>query len=267
MSPVIKARWLYMLSLLSLPALSSYGQQPAMKLVWSDEFNYTGLPDSTKWNYDVGGGGWGNHELEYYTRARPDNARVEHGHLVIEAKKERYKENDYTAARLVSKGKGDWLYGKMEIRAKLPKGTGTWPAIWTLASKDSMRWPADGEVDIMEHVGFNPGFIHASVHCAAYNHRIHTQKTDTLLVKDFAEQYHIYSMLWTPESISIAVDDTFYFRFANEHTGRAAWPFDQKMYLILNLAVGGDWGGSKGIAQDIWPQEMDVDYVRVYQAG
>ena len=247
---------------------SSFTRQPAapppLKLVWADEFNYTGLPDSTKWSYDMGGHGWGNHELEYYTSKRAENARVENGSLIIEARKEKWQNNDYTSARLVTKGKADWQYGKIEIKAKLPKGTGTWPAIWMLASKDSMKWPADGEIDIMEHVGFNQGYIHGSVHCTKYNHVIHTQKTDTVIVKDCSETFHVYSLEWTADSIKVAVDGNVFFRFASEHT-YDAWPFDNKMHLLLNLAVGGDWGGAKGIAQDIWPQRMEVDYVRVYQ--
>jgi len=236
-----------------------------LQLVWADEFNYNGLPDSTKWGYDVGGNGWGNHELEFYTSKRTENARVENGNLIIEARKEKWQNNDYTSARLVTKGKGDWQYGRMEIRARLPKGTGTWPAIWTLASKDSMSWPDDGEIDIMEHVGFHQGYIHGTIHCKKYNHVIHTQKTDTLFVKDCSEKFHVYALEWTADSIKIAVDDHVYFQFANEHNDYAAWPFDNKMHLLLNLAVGGDWGGTKGIAQDIWPQKMEVDYVRIYQ--
>ncbi|MFT3936131.1 MAG: glycoside hydrolase family 16 protein [Chitinophagaceae bacterium] len=252
--------------LIAVIALSFINREKkAMKLVWADEFNYTGLPDSSKWNYDEGGNGWGNHELEYYTSKRLENARVENGNLVIEARKEKWKNNDYTSARLISKGKGDWQYGRIEVRARLPKGIGTWPAIWTLASKDTFEWPDDGEIDIMEHVGFHQGYIHGSTHCKKYNHVIHTQKTDTIIVKDCSEKFHVYGLDWTADSIKISVDGKVYFSIANEHTGYDAWPFDNKMYLLLNLAVGGDWGGAKGIDQDIWPQRMEVDYVRVYQ--
>jgi beta-glucanase (GH16 family) len=128
--------------------------------VWSDEFNYDGLPDSTKWNYDVGGHGWGNNELQFYTQQRVENARVEHGNLIIEARKETWQGKNYTSARLVSKNKGDWQHGKIEVRAKLPSGRGTWPAIWMLASTTPLKWPDDGEIDIMEHVGFDQGVIH-----------------------------------------------------------------------------------------------------------
>ena len=247
-------------------SMSSFSKRApkALKLVWADEFNYTGLPDSTKWAYDVGGEGWGNHELEFYTNKREENARVENGNLIIEARKEKWQTNDYTSARLITKGKADWQYGKIEVRARLPKGLGTWPAIWTLASNEPMNWPDDGEIDIMEHVGFHQGYIHGSIHCKKYNHVIHTQKTDTIIVKDCSEKFHVYGLEWNADSMKISVDNKVFFRFANEHNYEA-WPFGNKMYLLLNVAVGGDWGGAKGIAQDIWPQRMEVDYVRVYQ--
>src|ERR1044071_3886031 len=135
------------------------------KLVSKDEFNYTGLPDSTKWNYDVGGNGWGNNELEFYTEKRSENARVENGNLVIEARKESWQGLNYTSARLLTKNKGDWQYGKIEVRARLPRGRGTWPAIWMLGSTTPLKWPDDGEIDIMEHVGFDQGVIHGTIHC------------------------------------------------------------------------------------------------------
>ena len=145
-------RLLFLIILYVLPDPSFHGQHPpSWQLVWNDEFNYSGLPDSTKWSYDMGGEGWGNHELEFYTGKRLENARVEDGNLIIEARKEKWKGNNYTSARLVSKGKGDWKYGRIEIRAKIPGGIGAWPAIWMLSSKDSMIWPNDGEIDIMEY--------------------------------------------------------------------------------------------------------------------
>ena len=237
----------------------------AWKLVWSDEFNYEGLPDATKWDYDVGGDGWGNNELEYYTKERKQNARVEKGNLIIEARKEDWEDKKYTSARLVTKGKADWKYGKIEVRAKLPKGIGGWPAIWMLGSATPLKWPDDGEIDIMEHVGYDPGVVHASVHCKKYNHVIHTQKTAVITVNDFADVFHVYALEWDADSISIFVDDKKYFSFANEHSSYDAWPFDQPMHLLLNIAVGGNWGGVKGVDDSIFPQQMLVDYVRVYQ--
>ena len=238
---------------------------PGWNLVWSDEFNQPGLPDSTKWTSEVGGSGWGNNELEYYTKDRPENARVENGNLVIEARKEPFQGMNYTSARLITKGKGDWQYGKIEVRAKLPKGRGTWPAIWMLGSTTPLVWPDDGEIDIMEHVGFHPGYIHASIHCKKYNHVIGTQKTDTVYVPDCSDAFHTYGMEWNSDSVRILIDGFDYFTFHNEHSGYLAWPFDNKMHLLLNIAVGGNWGGQQGVDDSIWPQRMEIDYVRVYQ--
>ena len=235
------------------------------KLVWSDDFSYSGLPDSTKWNYDVGGHGWGNNELQFYTKQRSENARVEKGYLIIEARKEPWEGKNYTSARLVTKGKGDWQYGKIEVSARLPKGLGTWPAIWMLASTAPFNWPDDGEIDIMEHVGYNQGFIHGSIHSKKYNHVIGTQKTDTIKVEDCSEKFHVYGVEWSKDSVKVSVDEKEFFKFANEHSGYDAWPFDNKMHLLLNIAVGGNWGGQKGVDENIWPQKMEIDYVRVYQ--
>lgn len=247
-------------------ALSGNAQKSnaGWKLVWSDEFNYKGLPDSTKWTYDVGGHGWGNNELEYYTRAKKENARVENGHLIIEARKEKTDTLKYTSARLLTKGKASWQYGKIEVRAKLPAGRGSWPAIWMLA-ENMKRWPDDGEIDIMEHVGFHQGYIHGSIHCKSYNHVIHTQKTDTIHVPDCSVAFHVYSCEWNNDIMKIAVDGKVYFSFANEHKGYDFWPFDNKMDLILNIAVGGNWGGQQGVDDRAFPMRMEVDYVRVYQ--
>ena len=241
------------------------GNTDKKTLVWSDEFNYTGLPDSSKWNYDTGGDGWGNNELEYYTANRAENARVENGNLVIEARKEDWDSSHYTSARLVTRGKAGWQYGRMEIRAKLPSGLGTWPAIWTLASTTPFNWPDDGEIDIMEHVGYDPGRIHGSIHCKQFNHVIGTQKTANIEIPDYSDSFHMYYLDWNKDSIKIGADNTTYFRFANDHAGYGSWPFDNKMYLILNIAVGGNWGGQKGLDTTIWPKQMLVDYVRVYQ--
>ncbi len=244
---------------------------PAYDLVWSDEFGYRGLPDSSKWGYDVGDGcpnlcGWGNSELQFYTEARRENARVENGILIIEARQERLASRDYTSARLVTRGKGDWLYGRFEIRAKLPSGRGTWPAIWMLPTDWAYGgWPASGEIDIMEHVGFAPDSIHGSVHTAAYNHARGTQRTNTIVVRDSERRFHVYAMEWTPDRIDFFVDDTWYHSFIKVGSASETWPFDKRFHLILNVAVGGMWGGMKGVDNDIWPQQMQIDYVRVFQ--
>ncbi|MBX3252538.1 MAG: glycoside hydrolase family 16 protein [Chitinophagaceae bacterium] len=236
------------------------------KLVWSDEFNYTGLPDSTKWSYDTGGDGWGNNEKQFYTEKRTQNAHVENGILTITAMKEDFQGAGYTSARLVSKNKGEWKYGRMEIRAKLPKGRGVWPAIWMLPTySDHGDWPASGEIDIMEHVGYLPDSVFATVHTGAYNHTIGTQKGTQTFRTDLSEAFHVYKLDWNENEIKIFIDDELYFTFSNEKKTFREWPFDQKFHLLLNVAVGGNWGGSRGIDDSIFPQAMQVDWVRVYQ--
>jgi hypothetical protein len=246
-------------------AIQKNNQVGKMQLVWSDEFNYSGLPDPTKWNYDVGGWGWGNNELQYYTKDSLGNARVQNGLLTIELKQQKMEDRKYSSARLVTKGKGDWIYGRIDVSAKLPKGLGTWPAIWMLGSTTPLKWPDDGEIDIMEHVGFNPGFIHATTHTKSFNHIIGNQKTDTIIVKDFDTQFHEYSVIWNKDSVTILLDNQAYYTFKNNGTGKAAWPFDGPMHLLLNIAFGGNWGGAKGVNDAILPAKMEIDYVRVYQ--
>ncbi|WP_066409554.1 glycoside hydrolase family 16 protein [Flavisolibacter tropicus] len=236
------------------------------KLVWADEFNYQGLPDNTRWSYDTGGHGWGNNELQYYTLVRPENARVENGNLVIEARKEDFKEAHFTSARLVSKNKGDWQYGRMEIKARLPKGRGVWPAIWMLPTNWSYGgWPQSGEIDIMENVGYLPDSVFGTVHTGAFNHAIGTQKTGGVIRTDLSEAFHVYAIEWTADKISFFVDDELYHVFVNNKNGSEAWPFDQKFHMLLNIAVGGNWGGKYGVDESIFPQRMEIDYVRIYQ--
>jgi len=238
------------------------------KLVWADEFNYRGLPDSKYWDYDTVGNksGWGNHEAQYYTYANPRNAWVDNGILSIVAVKESMKGRKYTSARLITKNKGDWKYGRFEIKAKLPKGVGMWPAIWMLSTDWKYGgWPASGEIDIMENVGYKPDTVFGSIHTKAYYFRINTQKTKGFNLPGNDKDFHVYALEWDAEQISFFVDDTKYLTFANEKKTFAEWPFDQKFHLLLNVAVGGDWGGQKGIDETIFPQKMLVDYVRVYQ--
>jgi beta-glucanase (GH16 family) len=241
------------------------------KLVWSDEFNKPGSPDSAKWNYDLGDGcpnvcGWGNNELQYYTRDQK-NVRVENGLLIIEAHKESKGSKSYTSTRIVSKGKGDWRYGRIEVRAKLPKGRGTWPAIWMLSTDWKYGgWPASGEIDIMEHVGFDPGVIHGTIHTEKYNHIKQTQLEGKIAVADCQDAFHVYAIEWTENTIRFFVDDKLYHTVTrNPKDDFNAWPFDQRFHLIMNIAVGGNWGGMQGVDETIWPQRMEVDYVRVYQ--
>lgn len=237
-------------------------------LVWADEFDLPGLPDPARWSDDVGGHGWGNQELQFYTRGRLENARVENGHLVIEARSERWEGRAYTSARLVTKGKGDWTYGRVEARARLPKGRGSWPAIWMLpTTQANMKWPDDGEIDIMEHVGFDPGVIHGSVHTKRYNHVMRTQQTKTTLVPDAMDAFHVFAIEWDSARIRWFVDNREFFVFANEGTGKDVWPFDGPFHLVLNIAVGGTWGGQKGVDDGAFPLRMAVDYVRVYRSN
>ena len=266
-----------------LAFLTSPAAAAEWKLVWSDEFEKPGLPDPGKWDYETGF--VRNDEKQFYTRARKENARVEDGHLVIEARKERWKNPDfdqdskgkgrrrrgtefadYTSASVVTRGKAAWTHGKIEVRAKLPSGRGTWPAIWTLGT--NMReagWPACGEIDIMEFVGFDPGVVHANIHTRKYNHVKKTGKGDKVKVPDASDAFHVYSVEWDAERMDFAVDGKRYFTYRNEGSGPDAWPFDKDQYLILNLAIGGAWGEQKGIDDDAFPQTYLIDWVRVHQ--
>jgi beta-glucanase (GH16 family) len=232
------------------------------KLVWSDEFDKDGAPDPAKWTYEEGL--IRNRELQYYTADRRENARVEGGHLVVEARRETWKNAEYTSASVITKGKAEWQYGRIEVRAKLPGGRGTWPAIWMMPNV-AMKWPDKGEIDIMENVGFEPDVIHANIHTQAYNHVKRTNKGAKTVVEKPDQSFHVYALEWTPEKMDFFVDKTLYFSYANEKNGPAVWPFDKPFYLILNVAVGGAWGGQKGVDASAFPRRMEVDYVRVYQ--
>lgn len=232
---------------------------------WQDEFDHAGAPDPAKWGYDLGGDGWGNNELQYYTDSL-DNASVADGVLTVTAKKKKRNGRGYTSARLVSKGKGDFLYGRFEIRAKLPPGRGTWPALWMLPTDQAYGgWPKSGEIDIMEHVGYDPNRVHITMHTQAYNHTINTQRTGIKLVDGAIGNFHVYRTDWTPDAIRGYIDDELVLEFPNEGTGPAAWPFDQRFHFLINIAVGGNWGGQKGVDDDSFPARMQVDYVRVYR--
>lgn len=238
------------------------------ELVWSDEFSTNGLPDSKKWSYDTDGNanGWGNNEAQYYTSGLLKNSEVKDGYLYINAIKENFEGKKYTSARLITKSKGDWLYGKVEVRAKLPEGRGMWPAIWMLPTDWAYGgWPASGEIDIMENVGYDPYVIVASAHTQSYNHVQGTQKNATLTISDCYTQFHNYILEWDANEYRVYVDEKLYFTFKNEGTGYKVWPFDKRFHLLLNVAVGGNWGGQKGIDDTIFPRSMVVDYVRVYQ--
>jgi beta-glucanase (GH16 family) len=230
--------------------------------VWADEFNNTGTPDTGKWKYDLGGGGWGNSELEDYTNSL-NNVSIANGILTITARKESMGGMNYTSARMVSKNAGSLLYGRIEVRAQLPAGRGTWPAIWMLPDNTVYgNWPNSGEVDIMEMVGFDPNNVHFSVHNQTYY--AGTAKSSTLNIPSASTAFHLYREDWTPYAIRGYYDDALVFTYVNDGTGAATWPYDQKFHLLMNIAVGGTWGGSKGVDDTAFPTAMQVDYVRFY---
>jgi beta-glucanase (GH16 family) len=236
------------------------------QLVWNDEFKTNGLPDATKWSYDVGGSGWGNNEAQYYTDSRLKNAEVKDGFLYINAIKEDFEGKKYTSARLVTKLKGDWLYGRIEVKAKLPQGKGMWPAIWMLPTDWSYGgWPVSGEIDIMEHLGYIPYFVAATAQTKSYNHQQATHKTAIANVPNLYSDFQKYSLEWTPVELKFYVGSRVYHSFKNEGAGFEVWPFDKRFHLILNVAIGGTYGGPQGIDDSVFPQSMVVDYVRVYQ--
>jgi hypothetical protein len=238
----------------------------AKKLVWSDEFNTPGHPDTTKWNYNIGNGdgGWGNNELEYYTNS-DSNARIENGNLVIEARKESLGGRNYTSARMLTQGKFDWTYGRFEIRAKLPKGIGTWPAIWMLGSNiPQVGWPTCGEIDIMEHVGKNLNEINWSAHSKMYNWPMGTQKTNKAIIANVTDSFHVYKLDWSKAALNFYVDDVLYLTVNSDSKNTDYFPFVTPQFLILNFAVGGNMAGNT-IDNSIFPARMLVDYVRVYQ--
>ncbi len=240
------------------------------KLVWSDEFDYDGLPNPDKWNFEVADAGWVNNELQCYTNGA--NAEVTDGKLIITLRKEDFRGANYTSSRLTTKGKGDFTYGKFEIRAKLPKGLGTWPAIWMMPTKSEYGgWPNSGEIDIMEHVGYDQGVIHATIHTENYNHTKNTQKYNTTRIDDCSEEFHVYGLEWLPDKMIFSVDGNEYFTYKPtdylENPTSGEWPYDKDFFLILNIAFGGNWGGSKGIDEELTQATMEVDYVRVYQSN
>jgi beta-glucanase (GH16 family) len=256
--------------------ISETGGIPSgFRVVFADEFDVAGLPDSTRWSYDVerNAAGWYNNELQYYGNARLENSRVENGMLVITARREDlstaglpdWSGQRYSSARLITRDKASWTYGFIEVRARLPCGVGTWPAIWMLSGSPQTRWPDDGEIDIMEHVGFDPGVVHATAHTGAYNHTRGNHRTATTNLPDACNEFHRYQLNWTADRITVGVDDRSYYQYTNDHSDNAEWPFDSPQFLILNIAVGGDWGGQMGVNDAIFPVALTIDYVRVYQ--
>lgn len=252
-------------AVLSLSACSgkTVSSVPAgMALVWADEFDADGAPDSAKWDYSTGGNGWGNGEAQFYTDKR-ENSAVAKGNLVITAK---LVNGLWTSARLKTHYKADWQYGYFEVRMRLPKGVGTWPAVWMLPSFPAYgTWPRSGEIDIMEHVGHDQDVIHTTAHTKAFNHRLGTQPNRHEEVRGVSQGYHVYGVEWDPNYLQWYVDGVPFHRFDNTGKGWEEWPFDKPFHLIINLAIGGAWGGEKGIDPKMTEATMKVDYVRVYQ--
>lgn len=234
------------------------------RLVWSDEFDGPNL-DSSKWIYQVQGPGTVNGEMQNYTYNRRENARVENGYLVIEGRRDWFQGHEYSSAQLKTQGKGAWTYGRFEARMKLPAGRGTWPAFWMMPDRCDRPWPACGEIDILEHVGFDPDSMHSIVHSAAYNWLKGNSVLATKTIPQGANGFHVFAMEWTPERMDFLIDDQRYYTYMNPRTGFDAWPFDSNFFIILNLAIGGNWGGAQGVDPNIWPKQLLVDYVRVYQ--
>jgi beta-glucanase (GH16 family) len=227
-------------------------------LIWSDDFDSPGAPNSSKWGYDTGAGGWGNNELQYYT-SRPDNSIVTaDGTLKITLKKESYQGSAYTSARLLTKGKFSFKYGRVVVRAKLPAGGGTWPAVWMLGDNIStVSWPACGEIDIMEHKGNQLNKIYSTMHYTG--HSGGGGVGGTVMISNATTEFHVYKCEWNAESIKFYVDGNLFYTFANN----GSLPFNQKFFLILNIAMGGNFGGTVDPAFS--SASMEIDYVRVYQ--
>ncbi len=275
----------FIFSLVILLFLSACKSKKTYQLVWSDEFEISGKPDSTKWSYEYGF--LRNNEEQFYTD-NPKNIRVENGALIIETHLEKiinpkFKTNEfdkkhwlkwiakrdsakYTSASITTIDLAEWTYGKFEIKAKLPTGIGLWPAIWMLGeNKTVVNWPECGEIDIMEYVGYEKDSIFGTIHTKAYNHMIHTQKGKKTFINNPDVMFHLFALEWTPEKIDFLLDGKIYNHIENEHKTTDEWPFDQNFHLKLNVAVGGALGGKKGIDDTVFPKQMIIDYIRVYQ--
>ena len=245
------------------------GDPADLRLVFSSEFNGEAL-DSLQWGFDTHRNalGWYNEERQYYG---PDNAEVRNGTLRITARADAprdaadYGGQLYSSARLHTKERFAFRYGRAEARIKLPCGRGLWPAFWMLPEGDP-RWPEGGEIDIMEWVGHQPDIFHATVHTASSNHMAGTENGAKRRVPDACGAWHTHRLDWSADRITVSVDGQPYFTYRNPETGEADWPFDREFHLLLNMAVGGSWGGREGVDPDAFPATMEVDYVRVWQA-
>ncbi len=231
---------------------------PGYKLAWHDEFNYEGAPDPKSWDYEVGF--VRNQEKQFYTKDRLENAMVHKGNLILTARSDGFQGHEVTSGSIHTHKKYDFKYGYVEVRAKIPTGKGTWPAIWMLGSNiDKVGWPLCGEIDIMENVGWDAKRVHFNVHCKG------TNKGDHIEMEKPWEDFHVYGLEWTKDKLQFYFDNKPVLEFKKEGDSAEKWPFDAPQYLILNLAIGGNWGGQQGIDQTIFPSKYEVDYVRVFQ--
>lgn len=235
------------------------------ELEWSDEFDRAGLPDATKWRQETGL--LRNREAQFYTAGRPENLTQRDGCLVITARREPWEGASYTSASVRTDGRFAMRYGKIEFRAKVPAGRGVWPALWMMGIDPAgRRWPACGEIDLMEFVGWQPDRFHFTVHTEAFNHVKKTHRGTFRTLPEPSAEFHRFGLIWTPERLEWFFDGEKVFEFRNSGAGTAEWPFDHPHFLLINLAIGGSWGGAKGIDEAIFPVEFLVDYVRVWRA-
>lgn len=277
-------RWLWAAAILTLMEATMDGATAAAwKLVWAEEFAEDGPPNPANWDYEVGFAR--NRELQYYTRARGENARIENGTLIIEARKEpfpnpRYRpedagterwqtareQSDYTAASLITLGRQAWQYGRIEVRARLPQGRGVWPAIWMMGTnRTQVGWPACGEIDIMEFVGHTPGQVHSTVHWKGADGK-HKSNGGRLAVERPFDDFHLYTVEWSSERMEFFFDDRRVHSYNLELAGKGPEnPFRKPHYLLINLALGGSWG--RDLDDTILPQRFVIDFVRVYEAA
>jgi beta-glucanase (GH16 family) len=237
-------------------------------LVFDEPFDGEGLPDDRSWAYEEGY--VRNGEKQYYTVARQENCYLKDGYLHLVIRNDSAEIDGQTvpvtSASIRTKGKQEWLYGRVEVRAKLPSCLGTWPAIWMMPATPSYgKWPKSGEIDIMEHVGYDPDRIHFTIHTEKYNHIKETQKSHAIQTPTATTEFHIFAMQWDEQRIEWFMDGEKQYAVENTESGWEAWPFDQPFYLILNAAFGGGWGGKNGVDLSQLPQEFIIDYVRVYQ--
>jgi len=235
----------------------------ASELIFSDEFDTDGSPDDSKWTYDIGRGdwGWGNNESQYYTK-RTNNVKIEGGILKITAQKEPYLGAQYTSTRMKTQDKFEFTYGIVEVRAKLPEGRGTWPAIWMLGSNiTKVGWPECGEIDIMEHVGNNQGSVQSALHTPSSFGD--TSNHGNQYISTVSSEFHVYKVNWTKDEMIFSVDGKQHYKYKPAVKNNSTWPFDASQFLILNVAMGGTFGGS--IDPNFTESSMEIDYVRVYQ--